>query len=286
MCSVSLSNGVVSVNAKDGLVSSKSVVQGAVTSKLAISQDGENINQLQCSDNSQIALTEGGAYDVRGNSLVVGAELDEESTLVVNSDGNDSAFELAAGVVMQSFSDNSQNNQSYLNAALSAVTMLNNAKNNTIVADATVAQFYSEDGSSGNYIDSSFGSNFAVLSGKENTFESHGNSEINISENAERTRILGSDTGDDIVNDKAGSSNKTEGKTYYSARNTKGAAKLNWFGLNGLADIRNLLSSEVNYYGTNNAVFAQDGYKDDSGKYYTLQDFIYRYGWNTEGTEE
>lgn len=282
MCAVSIVNGVVTVSSKDTLVSTKSTVQGSVESVLGVTKDSENVSQLKCADNSLVALTEGGAHDVRGNGLNVTADLDEETALIVNSDGNDSNFNLTAGLVMQSFSDESDNNSTYL-YALNAVAMLNNASNNKVVVDAQSAQFYTGDESEGNEIDSSLNENFAVLSGKKNHFISHGNSEINISENAEQTKIDGSDSGDDIVNDKAGSTGKTQGRTLYTARNAKGSVKLNWYGLNAIGDIRNLLSSEVNYYGTGNVVFAQDSYKDEkSGTFYNLQDFLYKYGWNSD----
>ena len=169
MCAVSIVNGVVTVSSKDTLISTKSTVQGSVDSVLGITKDGENVSQLKCADNSLVALTEGGAHDVRGNGLNVVADLDEETALIVNSDGNDSNFELAAGLVIQSFSDDSNNNSSYL-YALNAVTMLNNASNNKILVDAQSAQFYTGDESEGNEIDSSLNENFAVLSGKNNHF--------------------------------------------------------------------------------------------------------------------
>ena len=135
MCSVSLTNGVVSVNAKDGLVSSKSMVKGGVTSTLGITQDGENVSQLKCTNSNSIAIEEGGAYDIRGNGLQVVADLDEESSLAINSDGSDSSFCLIAGDVAHSFSDTSSNNESYIYAFGTAYTLLNGASYNNIVTN-------------------------------------------------------------------------------------------------------------------------------------------------------
>ena len=278
MCSVSLTDGVVSVNAKSGLVSSKSTVYGGVTSTLGITEGNENVSQLKCVKSGTIVIEEGGAYDIRGNALKVAADLDEEATLVVNSDGSDSEFNLSAGVVAHSLSDNSNNNSTYIYAQ-SAISMINNGSHNKVTVDAGTAQYYTGDGSKNNVIDSSYGSNNAVISGENNEFISHGESTINISENAQKTKILGSDTGDDTVNDKAGSTGKTEGKTYYVGRNPNGNVKLTWAGTKGIADIRNILSSEINYYGSYNIAFAQETYADESGKVYNLQDYLYKYGW-------
>ena len=280
MCSVSLTNGVVPVNAKDGLVSSKTMVKGGVTSTLGITQDGENVSQLKCNNSNSIAIEEGGAYDIRGNGLQVVADLDEDASLAINSDGSDSSFCLIANDVAHSFSDTSSNNESYIYAFEMAYTLLNGASYNNVVTNAAYSVIYAGDDSRNNTITGGESYNEAIISGSNNEYISRGNSVINVGERAQKTKIQGSETGDDIVNDKAGSTGVTEGKTYYIGRNSNGRVKLNLFGMNALADVRNILLSESNYYGSNNKVFAQDSYKDASGNMYNLQNFLYQYGWS------
>ena len=279
MCSVSLTNGVVSVNAKDGLVSSKTNVTGGVTSTLGITEAGENVNQLKCVKSGSIAIEESGAYDIRGNNLNVLADLDEDADLVINSEGSNSAFCLKGGTVAQSFSDDSNNNETYIYAYDTSYVLLNNGSYNTVFSNAQQAMVYTGEESRNNTITGCGNTNDIYISGYNNEYISRGNSVINIGAVAEQTKIQGSETGSDIVNDKAGSTGKTDGKTYYIGRNSNGSVKLNLFGLNALADIRNILSNESNFYGSNNKVFAQDFYQDSLGNMYNIESILYQYGW-------
>ncbi len=270
-------DGVLNVIA-DQTTYSTSGVMNAGTYRLG-GTNGESFNLWDCDEESSLMVHDGN-HSVKGDGLtvdgysnggIINAYLD-----TTNSEGT---FE--GNTVYLSLADSATNNGYDVNAS-GAVINYNDSKYNYVSATSGINYWTYGENSYGNMSQLGSQQDTAIINGTHNTIVGGGGTNtFNVEDGADRNFILGSKSGTDTLNDKAGSLS-AGGYTFYMAQGAN--VNINAYGTNLVA---NLMASkgltDTNFVSSVNSYAFSDYKATDktTGLTYDYFDVINDYKWNT-----